>query len=109
LARNRCNEKLTAKPEHYVKPAAAAAVPPAPTPPGATADRAAELRADGQTVMHVAIDGVLGGLLGMADPIKETTHDALRALKAEGLRVVVMTGDSNVRRTRSRSGSVSMR
>ena len=62
----------------------------------AIAHRADELRVDGQTVMYVAIDGVLGGLVGVADPIKETTPDAIRALKAEGLRVVMMTGDSKV-------------
>jgi Cu+-exporting ATPase len=56
--------------------------------------RAEELRADGQTVMYVAIDGAFGGLVGVADPIKDTTPDAIRALKAEGLRVVMMTGDS---------------
>jgi Cu+-exporting ATPase len=63
---------------------------------GAIAQRADELRADGQTVMCVAIDGVLGGLLGVADPIKETTPEAIRALRAEGLRIVMMTGDSKV-------------
>ncbi|MBL9019378.1 MAG: heavy metal translocating P-type ATPase [Myxococcales bacterium] len=56
--------------------------------------RAEELRADGQTVMYVAIDGALGGLVGVADPIKESTLDAIRSLKAEGLRIVMMTGDS---------------
>jgi P-type Cu+ transporter len=58
------------------------------------ADRAEALRGDGQTVMYVAIDGGLGGLVGVADPIKETTPEAIRALKAEGLRIVMMTGDS---------------
>jgi Cu+-exporting ATPase len=56
--------------------------------------RAETLRADGQTVMFVAIDGALGGLVGVADPIKSTTPDAIRALHAEGLRIVMMTGDS---------------
>jgi Cu+-exporting ATPase len=60
----------------------------------ATSARAEELRRDGQTVMFVAIDGVLAGLLGVADPIKTTTPDAIRQLHAEGLRIVMLTGDS---------------
>ncbi len=56
--------------------------------------RAEELRGDGQTVMYVAVDGAFAGLVGVADPIKDTTPDAIRSLKAEGLRVVMMTGDS---------------
>jgi Cu+-exporting ATPase len=52
------------------------------------------LRADGQTVMFVAVDGAIAGLVGVADPIKDSTPDAIRALKAEGLRIVMMTGDS---------------
>ncbi len=62
--------------------------------PAALADRAEALRADGQTVMFVAVDGVLSGLVGVADPIKETTPEAIRTLRAEGLRIVMMTGDS---------------
>ncbi|HEY5949964.1 MAG TPA: heavy metal translocating P-type ATPase [Kofleriaceae bacterium] len=58
------------------------------------AERAEALRADGQTVMYIAIDGALGGLVGVADPIKATTPDAIRALVADGLRIVMMTGDS---------------
>jgi P-type Cu+ transporter len=58
------------------------------------AERAETLRADGQSVMYVAIDGAFGGLVGVADPIKDTTPDAIRALKADGLRIVMMTGDS---------------
>jgi Cu+-exporting ATPase len=53
-----------------------------------------ELRSAGQTVVFVAIGGHLAGLLGVADPIKETTGEALRALAAEGVRVVMLTGDS---------------
>jgi Cu+-exporting ATPase len=60
----------------------------------ALAERAEELRSDGQNVMYVAIDGALGGLVGAADPIKGTTPDAIRALRADGLRIVMMTGDS---------------
>ena len=57
------------------------------------APQADALRARGTTVMFVAIDGRLGGLLGVADPIKDTTAQALRDLRAEGLRIVMLTGD----------------
>ncbi|HXN34189.1 MAG TPA: heavy metal translocating P-type ATPase [Polyangiaceae bacterium] len=53
-----------------------------------------ELRADGQTVMFVAVDGRLAGLLGVADPIKEGTPEAIAELQREGVRVVMLTGDS---------------
>jgi Cu+-exporting ATPase len=56
--------------------------------------RADALRKQGQTVMFVAIDGKLAGSLGVADPIKPSTPDALRALRDEGIRVVMLTGDS---------------
>jgi len=52
------------------------------------------LRAEGQTVMFAAIDGRPAGLLGVADPIKATTPEALRDLHEEGLRIVMLTGDS---------------
>jgi Cu+-exporting ATPase len=58
--------------------------------------RADELRTDGQTVMYVAVDGKLGGLVGVADPIKETAAEALRELHAEGLRIIMLTGDNKV-------------
>jgi len=54
------------------------------------------LRREGQTVMFVAIDGTLAGLIGVADPIKETTSEAIRQLHHEGLRIVMMTGDSRI-------------
>jgi len=57
-------------------------------------ESAEELRSDGQTVMFVAVDGLLAGLIGVADPIKGSTLDAIRALQAEGMRIVMMTGDS---------------
>ncbi len=57
-------------------------------------DRAEQLRAEGQTVMFVAIDGKLAGLLAVADPVKESTPDAIRELHAAGLRIVMLTGDS---------------
>ena len=52
------------------------------------------LRRDGQTVMFVAVDGALAGLIGVADPIKDTTPEAIAQLHREGLRIVMMTGDS---------------
>ena len=61
---------------------------------GGLASRAEALRADGQTVMFVAVDGRPAGLLGVADPIKDTTPGAIRALHEEGIRIVMLTGDS---------------
>jgi P-type Cu+ transporter len=61
---------------------------------GGAAARAEGLRTDGQTVMYLVVDGKLAGLLGVADPIKQTTPEALNQLHAEGLRVVMLTGDS---------------
>jgi Cu+-exporting ATPase len=51
-------------------------------------------RADGQTVMFVAVDGIAAGLVGVADPVKETTPEAIRQLHDEKIRVVMLTGDS---------------
>ena len=62
--------------------------------PGGLLEVAEPLRAEGQTVMFVAVDGHAMGLLGIADPIKETTVEAVRNLQHEGLRVVMLTGDS---------------
>jgi Cu+-exporting ATPase len=61
---------------------------------GELASRAEALRADGQTVVFVAVDGRSAGLLGVADPIKETTPGAIRALHEEGVHIVMLTGDS---------------
>jgi Cu+-exporting ATPase len=58
--------------------------------------RAEALRGEGQTVMLVAIDGRLAGLLAVADPIKPASAQALRELRRAGLRVVLATGDSRV-------------
>ncbi len=52
------------------------------------------LRSEGATAIFVAVDGKLAGVLGIADPIKPTTAEAVRALKAAGLRLVMMTGDN---------------
>ena len=60
---------------------------------GALGERAKALRAEGQTVMFVVIGGTLAGIVGVADPIKESTSDAIRALHDEGIRIVMLTGD----------------
>ncbi|MDA8254289.1 MAG: heavy metal translocating P-type ATPase [Betaproteobacteria bacterium] len=59
-------------------------------------EQAAMLRTDGQTVMFVAIDGKPAGLIGVADPIKDTTPEAIRGLHGEGLKIVMLTGDNRV-------------
>jgi len=51
------------------------------------------LRGDGASVMHLAVDGQLAGILAVTDPIKSTTPDAIRTLHASGLRIVMATGD----------------
>jgi len=63
---------------------------------GALGSAAADLRAEAQTVMFVVVDGRLVGLLGVADPIKESTPEALRMLHDEGVHVVMITGDDRV-------------
>ncbi|HSO21874.1 MAG TPA: heavy metal translocating P-type ATPase [Chondromyces sp.] len=60
----------------------------------AIVERAEEHRADGQTVMFVAVDGAVVGLLGVADPIKDSTPRAIRELHDEGIRIVMLTGDT---------------
>ncbi|WP_336962924.1 heavy metal translocating P-type ATPase [Sphingobium aquiterrae] len=52
------------------------------------------IRAEGATAIFCGIDGALAGMLGIADPIKATSAEAVRALKAEGIRIVMMTGDN---------------
>ena len=56
--------------------------------------QAEAMRLDGKTVVFVALDGRPAGLIGIADPVKTTTPQALRDLRAEGLRIVMLTGDS---------------
>ena len=56
-------------------------------------DDVASLRREGQTILFVAIDGQAAGVLGVADPIKASTASAVQALKEEGIRVVMVTGD----------------
>lgn len=53
-----------------------------------------KLRLDGQTIMYVAINGKLSGLLGVTDPIKETTIPAIQSLRKIGIKVIMMTGDN---------------
>jgi Cu+-exporting ATPase len=62
--------------------------------PGELSNTAESLRADGQTVVFVAVDGRAAGLIGVADPIKQTTPEAIRVLHEEGIRIVILTGDS---------------
>ena len=56
--------------------------------------RAEELRTDGKTALFAAVEGRVAAILAVADPIKDTTADAVRALKAEGVRLVMLSGDS---------------
>ena len=58
------------------------------------AAQAEKFRADGQTVMFVTVDGRVAGLLGVADPIKASTPEAIRQLHEDGMRIVMLTGDS---------------
>jgi Cu+-exporting ATPase len=58
------------------------------------AERADTLRDEGATVMFAGLDGALAGLLAVTDPIKDSTPEALESLRADGLRIVMLTGDS---------------
>lgn len=60
----------------------------------AMAAKAEELRNEGATVIFTAVDGILAGLFAIADPIKASTPEAVRSLVAEGVRVVMLTGDN---------------
>lgn len=62
--------------------------------PAGLLEKADTMRAEGQTVMFVAVDGKVIGLLGVADPIKETTPEAIDELHKEGIRIVMLTGDN---------------
>jgi len=63
-------------------------------PFGELNEKARALEADGQTVMFVALDGRAIGLIGVADPVKATTKDAIELLKRDGIHIVMLTGDS---------------
>jgi Cu+-exporting ATPase len=52
------------------------------------------LRGDGATVIHIAVDGQLAGFFAIADPVKASTPDALKTLAAEGIKVIMLTGDN---------------
>jgi Cu+-exporting ATPase len=62
--------------------------------PGRFGVKADDLRRNGQTVMFVALNGAVVGLIGVADPIKQTTPKAIQDLRADGLRIVMLTGDN---------------
>ena len=57
-------------------------------------DEAEAMRAEGATAIFAIVDGKIAGLLGIADPIKETSAQAVRELKADGIRIIMMTGDN---------------
>jgi len=63
---------------------------------GGLAKQADALRSEGQTVMFIAVDNKAAGLIGVADPVKETTPEALSQLQREGIEVVMLTGDNRV-------------
>ena len=62
--------------------------------PAPLAAEAEKLRADGATAIFVAVDGKAAGVIAVADPIKATTQAALEALRADGIRIVMLTGDN---------------
>ena len=57
-------------------------------------EQSERLRGDGATVINIAVDGKLAGLFAIADPVKASTPDALKALAAEGIKVIMLTGDN---------------
>jgi P-type Cu+ transporter len=59
-------------------------------------ERADALRKEGETILLVAVDGRAAGLIGVADPIKESTPEAIRALHENGIRIVMITGDNRI-------------
>jgi Cu+-exporting ATPase len=62
--------------------------------PGDITVQAENMRKDGETVMFVAVDNIISGLVAVADPIKETTLEAIRQLHKENIRIVMLTGDN---------------
>ena len=61
---------------------------------GGAWDRSEELRRDGQTVMYIVVEGVVAGLLGVADPVKQSTPEAIRMLHEDRVKIMMLTGDS---------------
>src|SRR5437660_2230969 len=66
---------------------------------GELPQKAQELRRSGQTVIFVAVDGAPAGLIGISDPVKPSTPQAIQELKSQGLRIVMLTGDSRATAT----------
>jgi Cu+-exporting ATPase len=64
--------------------------------PAALQAEADQLRGDGATVIFIGVDGLVAGIFAIADPVKETTPEAVKALRAEGIEVVMLTGDNRV-------------
>jgi Cu+-exporting ATPase len=62
--------------------------------PGELSEKAESMRRDGQTAMFVAVEGKAAGLVSVADPVKQTTAEAIEILHKEGMRIVMLTGDS---------------
>jgi Cu+-exporting ATPase len=62
--------------------------------PGDLDERAKAMESDGQTVMFVAVGGKIAGMIGVADPVKATTPEAIKRLHSEGIQIVMITGDS---------------
>ena len=63
---------------------------------GALAEAADRLRADGATAIYIAVNGKAAGVIAIADPVKETTGQALAALREAGIKVIMLTGDNRV-------------
>ena len=63
---------------------------------GALAAAADRLRTDGATAIYIAVNGKAAGVIAIADPVKETTSDALAALREAGIKVIMLTGDNRV-------------
>ncbi len=59
-------------------------------------DKANKMKSEGQTVIYISVDNKPAGLIGVADPIKKTTAEAIKELRKEGLRIVMLTGDSKI-------------
>lgn len=72
---------------------------------GKLGEKADALRSEGKTAMFVAVDGKVAGIVAVADPIKETTAEAIRALHEKGLRIIMATGD-NERTARAVAGKL---
>ena len=62
--------------------------------PGDFLNQSEELRKDGQTVMYVVVDEAVAGLVGVADPVKQSTPEAIRLLHQDGIKIVMLTGDN---------------